>query len=85
MKQVAAAQTSLERVNRILLQNHLETCVTMGSAKTAELIDALRYVGSLTDFRERAEPLGSPLSDLPEGDEKSGRTPHGPDEGKSAG
>ena len=28
MKQVAAAQASLERVNRILLQNHLETCVT---------------------------------------------------------
>ena len=91
MKQVAAAHASLERVNRILLQNHLETCVTEaiqaggGSAKTAELIDALRYNGSLTDSRERAEPLGSPLSDLPEGDEKSGRTPHGPDEGKSAG
>jgi len=63
MKQVAAAQASLERVNRILLQNHLETCVTEaiqaggGSAKIAELIDALRYNGSLTDFRERAEPL----------------------------
>ena len=28
MKQVAAAQASLERINRILLQNHLETCVT---------------------------------------------------------
>ena len=28
MKQVAAAQAALERVNRILLQNHLETCVT---------------------------------------------------------
>jgi DNA-binding FrmR family transcriptional regulator len=28
MKQVAAAQASLERVNRILLQNHLETCAT---------------------------------------------------------
>src|ERR1700739_1934391 len=63
MKQVAAAQASLERVNRILLQNHLETCVTEaiqaggGTAKIAELIDALRYNGSLTDFRERAEPL----------------------------
>jgi DNA-binding FrmR family transcriptional regulator len=63
MKQVAAAQASLERVNRILLQNHLETCVTEaiqaggGKAKIAELIDALRFNGGLTDFRERAEPL----------------------------
>ena len=66
MKQVAAAQASLERVNRILLQNHLETCVTEairaggGTAKIAELIEALRYNGSLTDFRDRAEPLASP-------------------------
>ena len=63
MKQVAAAQASLERVNRILLQNHLETCVTEaiqaggGRDKIAELVDALRFNGSLTDFRERAEPL----------------------------
>lgn len=28
MKQVAALQASLERVNRLLLENHLETCVT---------------------------------------------------------
>lgn len=63
MKQVAAAQASLERVNRILLQNHLETCVTEaiqaggGSAKIVELVEALRFNGSLTDFRERAQPL----------------------------
>jgi DNA-binding FrmR family transcriptional regulator len=63
MKQVAAAQASLERVNRILLQNHLETCVTEaiqaggGSDKIAELIDALRFNGGLTDFRDRAAPL----------------------------
>jgi CsoR family transcriptional regulator, copper-sensing transcriptional repressor len=74
MKQVAAAQASLERVNRILLQNHLETCVTEaiqaggGSAKIAELIDAPRYNGSLIDFRERAEPLASPPSDTAESD-----------------
>jgi DNA-binding FrmR family transcriptional regulator len=67
MKQVAAAQAALERVNRILLQNHLETCVTEaiqsggGSAKIAELIDALRFNGSLTDFRDRAEPPSPPL------------------------
>src|ERR1700746_2197753 len=69
MKQVAAAQASLERVNRILLQNHLETCVTEaiqaggGKAKTAELIDARRFTGGLTDFRERAEPLPTDGSD----------------------
>ena len=30
MKQVSALQSSLEKVNRVLLQNHLETCVTEG-------------------------------------------------------
>lgn len=74
MKQVAAAQASLERVNRILLQNHLETCVTEaiqsggGSAKIAELIEALRFNGSLTDFSERAEPLEAPTADLADRD-----------------
>jgi CsoR family transcriptional regulator, copper-sensing transcriptional repressor len=90
MKQVAAAQASLERVNRILLQNHLETCVTEaiqaggGSAKIAELIDALRYNGSLTDFRERAEPLASPTPDIPESDEKSRVPSTSSEDGKSA-
>ena len=89
MKQVAAAQASLERVNRILLQNHLETCVTEaiqaggGSAKIAELIDALRYTGSLTDFRERAEPLASPPSDAAESSEKSGPPPTNPKDGET--
>jgi len=84
MKQVAAAQASLERVNRILLQNHLETCVTEaiqaggGSAKIAELIDALRYNGSLTDFAERAEALASPPSDATES-----YPPSSPNDGKS--
>ena len=80
MKQVAAAQASLERVNRVLLQNHLETCVTEaiqaggGSAKIAELIDALRFNGSLTDFRERASPLASPPLDAVK-DETNGCSP----------
>jgi DNA-binding FrmR family transcriptional regulator len=87
MKQVAAAQASLERVNRILLQNHLETCVTEaiqaggGSAKIAELIEALRYNGSLTDFRERAEPLASPPSDVRENGETDGVSPTGQHQG----
>src|SRR5215472_8268278 len=89
MKQVAAVQASLERVNRILLQNHLETCVTEaiqaggGSAKITELIEGLRYNGSLTDFRERAE-LASPPPDSPEKHEKIGAPPTRPKLGGSA-
>jgi CsoR family transcriptional regulator, copper-sensing transcriptional repressor len=77
MKQIAAAQASLERVNRILLQNHLETCVTEaiqaggGSAKIAELIDALRFNGSLTDFRERADPLATEPPDMVQRDQEN--------------
>ncbi len=62
MKQISALQASLEKVNRILLENHLETCVTEaiqaggGQDKIRELIDALRYNSSLTTFRE-AEPV----------------------------
>lgn len=57
MKQVAALQASLERVNRILLQNHLETCMTQsiraggGQAKIDELMRALKFDSSLTDYR----------------------------------
>jgi DNA-binding FrmR family transcriptional regulator len=71
MKQISALQASLEKVNRILLENHLETCVTEaiqaggGLEKIQELIEALRYNSSLTTFRE-AEPLelapGGPAS-----------------------
>jgi DNA-binding FrmR family transcriptional regulator len=81
MKQVAAAQASLERINRILLQNHLETCVTEaiqaggGEAKIAELIDALRFNGSLTDFRDRAEPLASRPSDAADSAEQGDVSP----------
>lgn len=91
MKQVAAAQASLERVNRILLQNHLETCVTEaiqaggGSAKIAELIDALRYNGSLTDFAERAEPLVDQPFEAADSDKKSGPSPSSPNDRKSPG
>ncbi|MGA8551433.1 MAG: metal-sensitive transcriptional regulator [Stellaceae bacterium] len=89
MKQVAAAQASLERVNRILLQNHLETCVTEaiqaggGSAKITELIDALRFNGSLTDFSERAEPLASDPIDSTD-DAENGRSMTSPDQGTGA-
>ncbi len=57
MKQVASLQASLERVNRVLLQNHLETCMTQsirtggGQAKIDELMQALKFDSSLTDYR----------------------------------
>jgi len=63
MKQVAALQASLEKVNRVLLRNHLETCVSeairtgQGQEKIAELMEALPYSSGLTDFRHQAEPL----------------------------
>ena len=43
MKQVSALQASLEKVNRILLQNHLETCVThaLAEGRGAEIVDEL--------------------------------------------
>ncbi len=54
MKQVSAAQSSLERVNRLILKNHLETCfseaVTEGRAQPAiaELLDAVKFNAVLT-------------------------------------
>jgi DNA-binding FrmR family transcriptional regulator len=54
MKQVSAAQASLERVNRLILKNHLETCfseaVTEGRAQPAiaELLDAVKFNAVLT-------------------------------------
>jgi DNA-binding FrmR family transcriptional regulator len=54
MKQVSATQASLERVNRLILKNHLETCfteaVTEGRAQPAiaELLDAVKFNAVLT-------------------------------------
>ncbi len=54
MKQVSAVQASLERVNRVILKNHLETCfseaVTQGRAQPAiaELLDAVKFNAVLT-------------------------------------
>jgi len=43
MKQVSALQASLEKVNRVLLQNHLETCVVhaVEEGRTAQIVDEL--------------------------------------------
>ena len=54
MKQVSALQGSLERVNRILLQNHLETCVqhAIAEGRTPEVVDELmetmKYTAAVT-------------------------------------
>ncbi|EUA12259.1 metal-sensitive transcriptional repressor family protein [Mycobacterium kansasii 732] len=54
MKQISAVQSSLERANRVMLHNHLETCfsaaVLNGRGQTAidELIDALKFTPTLT-------------------------------------
>src|SRR5215472_16345851 len=69
MKQVAALQASLEKVNRVLLRNHLETCVSeairtgQGQEKITELMEALPYISGLTDLRHQAREL--PLEDTP--------------------
>src|SRR5213593_4331643 len=49
MKQLSAVQGSLERASRLVLRDHLETCVAaaMQAGRTAEIVDelmeALRY------------------------------------------
>ena len=54
MKQISALEASLERVNRVLLRNHLETCVPTAMAEgraeeiVEELLEALRYTEALT-------------------------------------
>jgi len=54
MKQLSAVQAQLERVNRVLLKNHLSTCVTeairsgQGEQKIEELLQGLKYNAGLT-------------------------------------
>ena len=54
MKQVSALQGSLEKVNRVLMQNHVETCVMDAVAEgrseqiVDELMETLRYTPSVT-------------------------------------
>lgn len=54
MKQVSAVQASLERANRLVLKNHLETCFSeavtggRGDAAIAELVDAVKFDPVLT-------------------------------------
>ncbi|MGA9596666.1 MAG: metal-sensitive transcriptional regulator [Acidimicrobiia bacterium] len=54
MKQVSAVQGSLEKVNRIILQNHVETCVLRAVEEgrseqiVDELMESLRYSSGVT-------------------------------------
>ncbi len=54
MKQISAVQSSLERANRVMLHNHLETCFSAavlqgrGPAAIDELIDAVKFTPALT-------------------------------------
>ncbi len=57
MKQVSALEGSLEKVNRVLMQNHVETCVlrAVGEGRSGEIVDelmeTLRYTPSVTGPR----------------------------------
>jgi len=57
MKQVSALQGSLEGVNRVLLQNHIETCVLerieSGESEQVidELMETLRYAPGLPNTK----------------------------------
>jgi DNA-binding FrmR family transcriptional regulator len=54
MKQISAAQSALERTNRVMLHNHLETCFSdavlggRGAKVIEELVDALKFSPALT-------------------------------------
>ncbi len=54
MKQISAVQSSLERANRVMLHNHLETCFSAavrsgdGQAAIQEVVDALKFTPALT-------------------------------------
>lgn len=54
MKQISAAQSALERTNRVMLHNHLETCFSeavldgRSGAAIDELVDALKFSPALT-------------------------------------
>lgn len=66
MKQISAVQASLERANRLVLKNHLETCFSdavrdgNGPAAVTELVDAVKFSPALTGpkARVRGETTG---------------------------
>ncbi|MGH2390691.1 MAG: metal-sensitive transcriptional regulator [Chloroflexota bacterium] len=70
MKQLAAVQGALERVQAIFLRNHLSSCVStairngMGEAIIDELMGALKYDTRLIDGRSlNPDPAAARLGD----------------------
>jgi CsoR family transcriptional regulator, copper-sensing transcriptional repressor len=70
MKQVSAVQSSLERANRVMLHNHLETCFSAavldgrGQAAIDELVDALKFSPALTGpLSQLSGAAGEPAGD----------------------
>ena len=69
MKQISAVQSSLERANRVMLHNHLETCFSAavrgdrGQVAIDELIDALKFTPALTG--PQAQLGGSTVGEIP--------------------
>ena len=66
MKQISAVQSSLERANRVMLHNHLETCFSSavidgrGHAAIEELIDAVKFTPALTGPQAQLGGAGEP-------------------------
>lgn len=62
MKQLSAVQGSLERASRVVLRNHLETCVAdaMRQGRSSEIVDelmeALRY-DRVSTGPDRSDPV----------------------------
>lgn len=71
MKQISAVQSSLERANRVMLHNHLETCFSTdvlegrGQGAIDELIDALKFTPALTG--PQAQLSGAPVGETTDG------------------
>jgi CsoR family transcriptional regulator, copper-sensing transcriptional repressor len=73
MKQISAVQSSLERANRVMLHNHLETCFSTavldgrGQAAIDELIDAVKFTPALTGPQAQLSgaAVGEPTDDEP--------------------
>jgi hypothetical protein len=68
MKQLSAVQGQLERANRIVLRNHLETCVAaaMVAGRTGEIVDelmeAMRFDRVTTGPTAPTGPTGVPAA-----------------------
>lgn len=58
MKQISALQGSLEGVNRVLLQNHVETCVLdhVKHGRSEQVVDELLETLRYTPTFPRTEP-----------------------------